>query len=226
MKARYADDRVGDWNDFYAGGEYERLAYIGSEAMPVLLERFFEQVGTPADVASVGCGPAATEFELGPRYPETEFYGYDIARAVVDDNTAHADAEGLDNLHFAVDSLPALTTDRQFDLVYCLATLYFVDDVEASVRALYDRVRPGGHLVFNYANRYTRAQFDREFDGNRRDLFARVIDGSNLLSYRRIEELLGREPRSYWKAVDADHLAFVDRTTPCVVLKKPESAET
>ncbi|MCT9095151.1 class I SAM-dependent methyltransferase [Haloarchaeobius sp. HME9146] len=217
------------WEDFYSTGDYDRVAYIGREAMPGLLARFIDRhwppsaertLGGPASVASVGCGPAVDLFELAVRYPDTEFYGYDVSASVIEDNRRLADELGFHNVHFAVDALPELGTGRTFDLVYCMATLYFVDDAETAVRAMYDHVRPGGQLVFNYPNRYTHTRFDREFTGARRELFRHVVEGDNLLSYRHIEDLLGTRPRDYWALVGARHHSFVGRDTPCVAVPK------
>ncbi|WP_435334630.1 class I SAM-dependent methyltransferase [Haloarchaeobius sp. TZWWS8] len=217
------------WEDFYSAGDYERIAYIGREVMPSLLARFVADhwpptpdrlTGGPDTVASIGCGPAVDLFELATRFPETEFYGYDVSESVIRDNRAIATEYGYDNVHFAVDALPDLDVSREFDLVYCMATLYFVDDAEASVAAMYDRVAPGGRLVFNYPNRYTRARFDREFTGARRELFGHVVDGANLLSYATIGDLLGKRPRDYWGAVGARDHSFVGRDTPCVYVEK------
>lgn len=220
MNATYADGSVRDWDSYYEEGQYDRVAYIGREAMPELLDRFFDRFGLPGTFGSVGCGPAVTEFALAERYPSVSVDGYDVSAAVIEDNAALAAERGLDNLRFAVDSLPDLDTDRTYDLVYCLATLYFVDDAEAAVRALYDRVSPGGRLVFNYPNEHTREAFDERFDGDRRELFRRVVDGENLLSTGRIESLLGATPRSYWEAVDATDREFIGPETPCVYVEK------
>ncbi|WP_439028308.1 class I SAM-dependent methyltransferase [Haloarchaeobius sp. DT45] len=217
------------WEDFYSAGDYERVAYIGREAMPGLLARFVDRYwpptaerpsGGPDSVASIGCGAAVDLFELAVRFPDTTFYGYDVSASVIRDNRRIADELGFDNVHFAVDALPDLGTGRRFDLVYCMATLYFVDDTEAAVQALYDRVAPGGRLVFNYPNRYTHTRFDREFTGARRELFRHVVEGDNLLSYRCIEELLGTRPRDYWALVGARDHSFVGRDTPCVAVAK------
>lgn len=219
MDATYADGRARDWTSYY-DGDYDRVAYIGRDAMPDLLARFIERVGRPDSFASVGCGPAVAEFELAERYPGTDFHCYDVAERVVADNRALAADRNLDNLSFAVDALPDLDVDREFDLVYCVATLYFVRDAERAVRALYDRVRPGGHLAFNYPNRHTRRTFDREFDGDRRDLFRHVLDGDNLLSRDRVRDLLDADPCDYWTAVDAADRAFVGPDTPFVYVEK------
>ena len=62
--------------------------------------------------------------------------------------------------------LPEPEVDRRFDLVYCYATLHYVEAVERALRALYELVRPGGHLVFNYPNRLTRAEYRRLSSGD------------------------------------------------------------
>jgi trans-aconitate methyltransferase len=228
--ATFADPGAAtEWEAFYREGNYDRIAYIGRDVMPDLLGRFISDHWPPTDerpvdgpdsVASIGCGAAVDLFALADRFPATEFYGYDVSESVITDNRRIAAEFGYDNVHFDVDALPDLTTDRRFDLVYCMATLYFVADADSSVEHLYERVEDGGYLVFNYPNRYTRARFDREFDGARRTLFEHVISGANLLSYRRIADLLGRRPQDYWRIVDARDYPFVERYTPCVVVKK------
>ncbi|RBI62988.1 class I SAM-dependent methyltransferase [halophilic archaeon] len=209
-----------DWERFYEEADYDRCAYLGGEAMVDLAERFFERVGVPDDFASVGCGPAVCPFALADRYPDAEFVGLDLSPTVVADNRERAAERGLENLDFAVDSLPSLDVDRRFDVVYCVATLYFVVDAERAVAELYDRVREGGHLVLNYPNRYSRARFDREFEGRKREAFELVLEGENLLSYEAIRAATGGRPRSYWRLVDAEDREFADRARPCVVVEK------
>jgi SAM-dependent methyltransferase len=211
-----------DWQRFYDEADYDVCAYLGGEAMPDHLDGFVERVGEPDDLASVGCGPAVTEFAFAERNPDVDVWCCDVSETVVEDGRQRADEAGLDSLAFAVDSLPDLDVDRRFDLVYCMAVLYFVADVERAVEALYDRVRPGGHLVFNYANRPTRARFDREFEGRKREAFELVLDGENLLSYDAIEDVLGRRPRSYWTAVGADDPDYTGRDSPAVYVRKPD----
>ena len=211
-----------DWEtDFYAATDWERGAYLGGDAVPEHLATFFDRVGVPATVADVGCGPALVPFELATQYPEIEFYGYDVAPSVVAANRKHAAAEGLDNLTFDVDSLPDLDVDRQFDLVYCMATLYFVADVERALRELYDRVRPGGTLVFNYPNRDTKTWVNEEADEGKREAFSLVGRGENLLSDERIADVLGRRPRSYWSAVGAEDELYARQSSPAVYVTKP-----
>lgn len=209
-----------DWERFYRRADYDRCAYIGGERMADLVGEFFDYVGQPDDFASVGCGPAVVPFLLAERYPETEFFGFDLSETVVRDNAEKADEQCLDNLQFVVDSLPHLDTDRQFDVVYCVATLYFVDEPRRAIESLYARVRDGGHLVLNYPNEASREKFDKEFEGRKRESFELVLSGANVINEDVIRGVTGTETRSYWEMIDAEDEKFVDSATPCVVVEK------
>ncbi|WP_227353184.1 class I SAM-dependent methyltransferase [Haladaptatus salinisoli] len=209
-----------DWERFYRRADYDRCAYIGGERMADLAGRLFDRVGTPDDFASVGCGPAVVPFRLAERYPDTEFFGFDLSETVVRDNNEKATVEGVENLQFAVGSLPDLDTDRQFDVVYCVATLYFVEEPRRAIESLYARVRDGGHLVLNYPNEASREQFDEEFEGRKRESFELVLSGANLISEDVVREVTGAETRNYWELVGAEDEEFADSATPCVVAEK------
>lgn len=193
-----------DWERLYDRADYDRCVYLAGEAMPELATRFVKDRGGVETAASVGCGPAVTLFTLAERFPEVEWYGYDLSPSVVADNAALAEEEALDNVSFAVAELPELAgVDRQFDLVYCVAVLYFVDDTERALRRLFDLVRPGGCLVVTLPTEALSAHADREFEGRKREAFSLVIDRENLLTAAAVEALLGREPRDYWALAGA-----------------------
>ncbi len=218
-----------DWHRFWneAEGDRRLSAAPGAYGKVDLLARFFEQVGAPADLGSFGCGPADLLFDLAERYPDLELVGYDAARSIVAANRERANEEGAGNLRFVVDVLPDVEAERRFDLVYCYATLHYVEDVERALETLYDRVREGGHLVFNYPNRLTPAEYRRimagDLDGPLEvdpeafaERFSLVLDRENLLSYERIHDVLGTWPRSFWSAVDAPDEGWTGRATPWV----------
>jgi len=117
--------------------------------------------------------------------------------------------------------------------VYCYATLHYVADIERALSSLYGRLRDGGHLVFNYPNRLTRADYERMVDPDVdhdgppigdadafRERFGLVFAGENLLSYERIHDVLGTWPRSFWSAVEAPDEPWYGRSNPCVYVPK------
>lgn len=191
------------WKRVYETGDYERRSYVGGDEMVAYARTFFEEVGVPESVASVGCGPAVTEFELAERFPETTFVCYDVAERVLEDNAELADEHGLDNITFEVASLPNLELGREFDVVYCVATLYFVAEVETGLRSLYDHVADGGHLVVSYPTEALR-EWVTQAPESRRALFEPVVEGRNLTTADDVEALLDAPVESYWSIVDAD----------------------
>lgn len=192
-----------DWESYYRDTEWKRGAYLaGHEVMAGLADRFLDRT-EPGDVADFGCGPASVLFDLAKRHPEIGFHGFDAAETVVAANIEGAAEEGIENLFFAVDSLPDVDTTRRFDVVYCMAVLYFVADAEAALDALFDRVRPGGHLVVSYPNRVTR-EVSREFDEEKREAFSLVYEGENLLTAEDVERVLGADAENYWELTDGE----------------------
>ncbi|NHN41743.1 class I SAM-dependent methyltransferase [Halorubellus sp. JP-L1] len=219
------------WESHYEDGDWDRGAYVGGDDMADHLDGFLDHAARgerdPVEsLASVGCGPAAAEFAVAERRPDVDVHCYDAAPAVVDANRVKADEEGLENVSFDVAALPDTGIDRTFDVVYCMAVLYFVRDATATLRELWRLTAPGGHLVLTYPNRNMQswAQGLDETDHDKRDAFSLVAAGENLLSYDRIHDVLGAHPRNYWTAVDADPDAeYVQRTgSPAVYLRKPE----
>ncbi|MFC6952292.1 class I SAM-dependent methyltransferase [Halorubellus litoreus] len=213
------------WESYYDGGDWDRGAYVGGDDMAAHLDAFLEVVGDVDAVASIGCGPAAAEFDVAAGRPDVSFACYDAAPAVVDANREKADREGVENVAFDVATLPDTGIDRAFDVVYCMAVLYFVRDAEAALRELWRLTAPGGALAFTYPNRNMQAwaQGLTDDDHDKREAFSLVADGENLLTYDRIHDVLGHHPRNYWTAVDADPDAdYVQRSgSPAVYVRKP-----
>lgn len=191
------------WRRFYEERDYDRCAYLDGEGMVEYVTTFFERVGVPDSFASVGCGPAVTEFALAEQFPEMTVACYDVAERVVEDNRALARERGIDTLSFDVGSLPDLDLGRSFDVVYCVATLFFVADVETAIHRLYDHVAEGGHLIVNYPTTALREWVGKQ-DDEKRAFFELVEAGENLTTATEISQWLDARVEDYGAAVDAD----------------------
>jgi SAM-dependent methyltransferase len=206
-----------DWERFYAEDGGEPGAYVGGAAMADHLETFCERVGVPERAYSVGCGHAATELAVADRL-DVPWVCSDRSPSAV--RATRERAGWRDDAAFLVEALPELAVDRTFDLVYCVATLYFVADVERALAALYERVAPGGHLVVTYPNRYTKVWAESLDDPETRAAFSLVREGRNLLTYGDIADVLGTTPRSYWTAVDARDADYATERSPAVYVPR------
>lgn len=210
-----------DWDAHWAGTDREELDEMraAGRRMADRLLRYFD--GPPASVLDVGCGPAFTLFSLAER-TDADLHGVDAAASVVEHVRALAEDRGV-GVDFRTGSLPDLDLGRTFDCVLCVATLHYVAEIETAVERLYDHVTPGGSLVFNYPSRHTRATY-RSDPGTDPERFDLVLNGENLLTYEDIERVLGRRPRSFWKAVGLEDWRSVGQTNPCVVVDRPQSS--
>jgi trans-aconitate methyltransferase len=190
--------------------------------MADLLDRFFDRTGRPDSFAAVGCGPADCPLELADRHPTLDVHAYDATESAVCEARERTAERDLSNVTVESATLPAFDPGRTFDVVYCYAVVHYVENVERAIRELYDAVAPGGSLVFNYPNRITRAEWDRESTGDGvladnpafRERFALLLDARNLLSYERIADALGTRPRSFWSAADAEEYWAREDTPP------------
>jgi hypothetical protein len=78
-------------------------------------------------------------------------------------------------------------------------------------------VKPGGYLIFNYPNEATREWLRDEPEG-KREFFAPVAAGTNLLTREAIERLLDTDVDDYWAFVGATDLQFGD--SPAVFVQR------
>ena len=222
-----------DWHRFWtdADDDRRRSAHVGQYGKAELLASFFDEYGVPDSFAAVGCGPAGCPIELAKRFPNTAIYGYDAAPSAIEEARERIVEEGLENVTVAVDRLPQMNVERRFDVVYCYATLHYIADAETALRELFDRVGDGRHLVFNYPNRLTLATYRRLLGGDTerplpgepddfRERYRLVLDERNLLSYDRIESILGTRPQSVWSVVDQPDAPWVGRDNPLVYVSK------
>ncbi|MFC7213996.1 class I SAM-dependent methyltransferase [Saliphagus sp. GCM10025334] len=225
-----------DWNRFWetADADDRAGATPSTHHLTDLLEDFVAAKGVPDSVADVGCGPGEVAFTVAKRHPETSVVGYDAADSILAANRDRACSSGVENVCFERAVLPEFDPGRQFDLVCCYATLCYVDDTERALRALYDAVTPGGHLVLGYITEAGRDHYDgrladpdawREHDPDfdphgfaRR--FRLVLEGESTLSESAIEDALGTPPRQFWEFTEKPEERWAWDHVPLVWLPK------
>jgi len=154
-------------------------------------------------IGDYGCGPGTFLFELANIFPEKTYFGYDISEAIIERNRKVAETNNVENIFFEVDLLPCPAVNRMFDLVTCFATLHYVEDIELAISNLYTLVKPRGYLIFNYPNVYTMRQYQKDVepsDDYMRQRFSLVLAGKNILSYRKIRDVLRVSPRKFYSS--------------------------
>jgi SAM-dependent methyltransferase len=191
-----------DWNEYWTLHEEPEGATRFAVEMVERVSRFIDKHDV-CYAADFGCGPATTLFELAGMYPSIDFFGYDIAESVIRQNMERAEKGGQGNLFFETDSLPAPKTLRRFDLVLCFSTLHYIKEIEEAIRSLFWLLNPGGHLIFNYPNVYSKKAKERELlpdDEHLRRRFSVLLSGANVTSQRKIRQILGVYPRKFYSS--------------------------
>jgi ubiquinone/menaquinone biosynthesis C-methylase UbiE len=188
-----------DWDKHWETNEEPEGARDFADKMADRLREFMRGKGI-GSVADYGCGSATMLFRLAEQFTDIVFYGYDMAASIIQNNTEKARELGLGNLSFVQDSLPNPRKTKKFDLVTCFSTLHYVEEIERAIKRLFERVTPGGYLIFNYPNTYTRKTFQEDIqsdDEYMKRRFALLLAGRNLISQRRIREILGARPKKF-----------------------------
>jgi SAM-dependent methyltransferase len=200
-----------DWDKHWETNEEPEGARDFAEKMADRLREFMRGKGI-GSVADYGCGPATTLFRLADHFTDIDFYGYDIATSIIQKNTEKARGLGLMNLSFVQDSLPNPRKTKTLDLVTCFATLHYVEEIERAIKRLFERVNPGGYLIFNYPNTYTRKTYQEDIqpdDEYMKRRFALLLAGRNLISQRRIREILGARPKKFYSSIKSNIYVLV-----------------
>ena len=102
-----------------------------------------------ANVLDVCCGSGASALPAAMIVgPSGSVFGVDLADRLLENARTKAEALGLRNVEFREgDMLNLPMSEVQFDAVICVFGIFFVPDMTAALRLLWERVHPGGKLA-------------------------------------------------------------------------------
>jgi ubiquinone/menaquinone biosynthesis C-methylase UbiE len=100
-------------------------------------------------ILDVCCGSGASAIPAAEVVgPEGSVVGVDLAERLLALARLKSADRGLRNIEFRAGDLLRLNlSESDFDAVVCVFGIFFVSDMAAGVRSLWDRVRPGGRLA-------------------------------------------------------------------------------
>jgi ubiquinone/menaquinone biosynthesis C-methylase UbiE len=100
-------------------------------------------------VLDVCCGSGASAIPAAEKVgPKGSVLGVDLSEGLLELARAKANDQRLENVEFhAGDMLDLRLPKSHFDAVVCVFGIFFVPDMSAAVRALWQVVRPGGKLA-------------------------------------------------------------------------------
>jgi trans-aconitate methyltransferase len=208
-----------DWDNYWIGTQLSQKIVLAQKRWVKRVTRFCRTKSLRLDsAADFGCGPAIALFELARRLPRVQFYGFDASLAIVKKNGERARELAIRNISFNRIQLPLVPRGMAFDLVLCIATLHYLKDNLLAIENLFTTLEPGGFLIFNYPNAYSRQWYQKNATGDTRRRFAVLLAGENILSKRIIEDAIRRPCHNFWREMGES----APRGNPCVYVRKPE----
>lgn len=110
------------------------------------------------NVLEIGCGPGIDLCYFAGKYPDKNFYGFDVSPEMVKIANKNIENKGLKNAIAktgSVEDVKSLFPEKQFDLIYVyFGGLNTVYDLKQTVKLLYDVASPGAGFVLTCVNRY------------------------------------------------------------------------
>lgn len=93
-----------------------------------------------------GCGTGSTALVHAPHVGHIR--AIDISSKMIEIARGKADAAGIGNVSFEVDTIETLTApDQSYDMVLALSILHLLEDKEAAIAKSYQLLKPGGYFV-------------------------------------------------------------------------------
>jgi len=102
--------------------------------------------GTEA-ILDLGCGDGVLTAHLASLVPAGSTLGIDASKGMI----TTAKKQKMPNLRFKIMDINDINFSEGFDLVFSNATLHWIHDHTALLRNVYDALKPGGMIRFNFA---------------------------------------------------------------------------
>lgn len=126
--------------------KYSRQPIANQKAYEIKLDLTREYFTPESEVFEFGCGSGSTALLHAPYVKHID--ATDVSGEMIRIARQKRDAEGIDNVHFAVADMDDYDIEpERYDAVLGLNIVHLVDDREAVMRNVYKALKPGGHFI-------------------------------------------------------------------------------
>ncbi len=162
MSCPPSDATVASVADHYERWPFPGVDHDSREGMALLrrLSRWLPSTGDgpTGRVLDVGCGTGHTTVALARHLPRVRLVGIDLSSAALEIARAHADAAGVDHIHFVQADASALPSELGvFDVILGLGVLHHMPAPDRALARLLPHLVEGGRLVLWLYGRHGRA---------------------------------------------------------------------
>jgi len=98
----------------------------------------------------VATGTGTIALLAAEKYPQVEIEALDISTGMLNQAKIKASKKGLSNINFRLQDIESITVmGNKFDIITCGYAMFFLPNLENSLRNLYNRLNNGGQLIFS-----------------------------------------------------------------------------
>jgi SAM-dependent methyltransferase len=102
-----------------------------------------------ASVLNAGSANGAHSFYLAKRFPQWDILGIETDKKKVENALKIKKTYGFSNVDFFVGDLRKIQHQNQFDVIFSISVLNYIDDDTHVLRHFYHALRPEGYLILN-----------------------------------------------------------------------------
>ena len=126
-------------------------------------------------VLDIGCGTGHVINILAREFPESQFYGYDIAEDGIESARTEAKKMGLSNTTFDVADVTNLPSQTKFDLITAFDAIHDQKSPDIALRGIYRALAPKGTFLM------IEFKFSSQVEDNVKNPFAPIYYGISLM---------------------------------------------
>lgn len=183
IKAKELFDRVADdYEDRCEQKAFNFSSMIFQRRMNIVKE-LIAKAPSPGNALDYGMGPAVFGqacIDNGLRY-----LGVDISPVMVE----HAKALGLKDAEYVIGDLESLKNYRnQMNLVLAIGLIDYLEHPKEGIETLASAVRPGGHIILSFRNRFSLPTVERDVAKRLWNVFSSENDSQKAFTAQGIHE--------------------------------------
>lgn len=160
---------------------YDEYANV-QKYMAHSLHKLAEKSGEFERILEIGCGTGFFTRLLATLYPHSQILATDISPEML--MTAKSNLNSFNNIRFAIEDGEHLRTQKTFDLIISNAAFQWFNHYQHAFQNFYDRLVPGGNLLFATFGSNTFHELDASFKVAEQQLKLNVLErhGPNFVS--------------------------------------------
>jgi malonyl-CoA O-methyltransferase len=144
---------------------YDDYARVQKQ-MAQSLQQLARNVGPFARILEIGCGTGFFTRLLATLYPQAQILATDISPGML--VAARSNLTNFGNIQYALEDGESLKTGETFDLIISNAAFQWFNDYTKAYSGFYNRLKPGGYLIYATFGQHTFCELHTSFAAARR----------------------------------------------------------